>query len=171
MSTLFLLESINEYRPGYIETIATEYGQPNTSQTYGCPADPDNLWHLNCFSGCGGTRSKPSTTQEIIDWALNRSFTYVVITDGFYSSYKTEVDNYISRGGKVYKLTSKSGCSGPDCHCYYISFDIIVLCVSNWQCELGYTGYMSDGCGNRKPDSACIAPCPEVGVSLSISEQ
>lgn len=138
MPSLFLLESINEYRSGYIETIATEYGRPDTSPTYGCPADPNNLWHMNCSYSCGGTRSKPAIIQQIVDWGLNRSFTYVVITGGFYNSYKNEVNNYISGGGNVYLLTSKSGCSGPDCHCYYIDFSPITLCF-DVNCNLTMT--------------------------------
>ncbi len=31
-------------------------------------------------------------------------------------------------------------------------------CIPNWQCEPGQTGYETDGCGNRRLNSACNPP-------------
>lgn len=31
-------------------------------------------------------------------------------------------------------------------------------CTPNWQCEPGYTGYETDGCGNRRRNTACDQP-------------
>lgn len=126
MSTLFLLSSLAYYDADeHVETKASIYLRPKPDQTYGCPADADNLWHLECSSGCGSSwRAKGK--QGDVDYALGMGYDYIVITSGFYTMYKTEVDDFIKRTGKsVYLLVSRSACSGPDCHCYYISFSII----------------------------------------------
>lgn len=42
-------------------------------------------------------------------------------------------------------------------------------CIPNWQCEPGYTGYESDGCGNRQPNISKCSPCSDVNTTLTVS--
>lgn len=41
-------------------------------------------------------------------------------------------------------------------------------CVPNWQCEQPLNGYESDGCGNRRTNSACNPPPPITTYTINI---
>lgn len=123
--TLFLIDDIYYYNSNRgLGIVGTSYGRPDTSTRTGCPGEPDS-WHNNCVSSCGGSYLRPSTLQAEIDLALARGTTYVVVTYNFYNSYKTQVDNYIARGNKIYLLTYISDGHNIDGHCYNMTYTII----------------------------------------------
>lgn len=160
--TLFLLTTISEYKVGYIETIATEYSRPDLSEKYGCPGRPD-LWHINCMYSCGGSQSKPESKQDIVNWALDRPYTYVVIEKAFYDEYKTEVDNFIRSGKKIYLLTFRSGGMSIDGHCYEIQFKEITVDSTIGDGEGDKMIYQINTQKNLRGTVEKVAGCGELG--------
>ncbi len=136
----------------YMEVLGTQYSRPDTSQTYGCPADPYVQWHISCYYGCFGTTVNPGTRQGqvniVLDWVS--SHTIVVLGTNFYNGYKLEIEDWMLRhpnAKNIYIYASKSGGSGPDSHCYYIDANQLVLKCSD--------GTLYNSCSLTKPQ-CCI---------------
>lgn len=119
--------------------------------SYDCPVFTDSgsgvtVYHLYHLSSCSyisksslviDIKSKNSDTWE--PWASYTMGDY----DGFVYNYIT-----INNGSDYeYRATYKGITK------YY---SIIPPCVPDWQCEIPYTGYEVDGCGNRRENVDCI---------------